>query len=162
MAVTNKMYGNAVKNLFNNTINVGATDVIKVALFSAYTFNEDHETWAHVIASGSAGPTIGNGTEATCTAYTPAYTAYGENLAWTVATRLAYSGGITTFDADDVEWADSTIDAAYAIVYKNDTTDADRLLICCIDFGATESSVDGTFKIEWHADGIFKADVSPA
>lgn len=59
------------------------------------------------------------------------------------------------FTANDVSWVASTLTARYAVIYK-DTGDATTsTLIAAIDFGADKSSVNGTFTVQWNADGIF-------
>ena len=148
MAVTNKMFGPAITNMFGGELDLTSDDV-KVALFASYTFSENHETLANVKAAG---------TEASGTGYT----AGGATLGHT-GDRVTYSNGVTTFgaNADDTEWGSSTIDAAFAVVYADGASDAERLVLCVIDFDGTESSVDGTFKIEWHENGIFRATVNP-
>ena len=149
MAVTNKMFGPAVDNMFKGNIDL-VNDTVKVALFASYTYSENHETLANVKAAG---------TEASGTGYE----ADGATLAHT-GDKVTYADGVTTFgaNADDTEWGSSTIDAAFAVVYADGASDAERLVLCVIDFDGTESSVDGTFKIEWHANGIFRATVNPA
>ena len=68
---------------------------------------------------------------------------------------MSTNGRVTALDADDVTWSNSTITAAYAVVYDADS----GKLICLIDFDGEEESSDGDFTIEWHADGIFKLTV---
>lgn len=146
MAVTNKMYGPAVTNMFNGNFDLSdAYTTIKVGLLASYTYSEDHETWTAVKAAGAEASGVG-------------YTAGGATLTHTGA-EVTYASGVTTFgaNADDTQWTSSTIDAAFAVVYDADT----GLVLCVIDFGGTESSVDGTFKIEWHENGIFRATVNP-
>ena len=153
MAVTNKMFGPAVDNMFKGNIDL-VNDTVKVALFASYTYSEDHSTLGAVKAAG---------TEATGAGYE----ADGATLAHT-GDKVTYASGVTTFgaNADDTEWTSSTIDAAFAVVYKyiDDDGSADDTspVLCVIDFDGTESSVDGTFKIEWHENGIFRATVNPA
>ena len=152
MAVTNNVFGPAVDNMFKGNIDL-VNDSIRVALFSAYTYSEDHATLGAVKAAGTEASGAG-------------YTADGKVIAHT-GDKVTYSNGVTTFgaNADDTEWASSTIDAAYAIVYKYvddaGSADASSPVLCVVNFDGTESSVDGTFKIEWHENGIFRAAVNP-
>ena len=154
MAVTNNVFGPAVDNMFKGNIDL-VNDVVNVALFSAYTYSEDHATLGDVKAAG---------TEATGTGYD----ADGKAIGHGVADEVTYAAGVTTFgaNAEDTEWAASTIDAAFAVVYKYvdaaGSADASSPVLCVIDFGGTESSVDGTFKLEWNINGIFRASVNPA
>ena len=150
MAVTNSMYGPAVEKMFKGLIDLSSTDV-KVALLSAYaTHDEDYEDLTAVLAP--AGNTEASGT---------GYDAGGKAISHGTADEVTYDGGITTFgeNAVDTEWTSSTIDASHALVYYDGAT---KYALCIIDFDGTESSVDGTFKLDWNALGIFRADVSPA
>ena len=79
------------------------------------------------------------------------YTADGATLtskAVTEATR------VTKFDAADVEWAESTITARYAVLYEGTNP------LIWVDFGENKSSESGTFKIAWNASGIFTITVA--
>lgn len=148
MAVTAKMYGKATLNAFNGTLNdiSSASTEIKVMLLStAYAPNQDtHQSKADITG------------EVTGTAYV----AGGVTL---TNKALAYDAGTNTikFDADDVSWLNSTITARYAVIYDNTpVADADKKLLAYVDFGENKVSSDGTFKILWHTDGIFKVTVA--
>lgn len=109
-------------------------DVIRVALMlNTYTENKDTNTWVNTFET--------SGTN---------YVAGGELLATSLVTQDD-SGDLAKWDADDVEWAASTITAQYAVVY--DTTVADTILIV-IDFGTDQSSNNGMFAVRWNASGI--------
>ncbi len=87
------------------------------------------------------------------------YTAGGAQLS---GKTLAYDSGNdrVTFNADDVEWPDATITAHYALLYDNTpASDTDKKLLCCVDFTQDEVSSEGTFRLEWHEDGIFTIEV---
>ena len=152
MAVTNNVFGRAVDNMFKGDIDL-VNDSIRVLLLSAYTYSVDHADLAAVKAAG---------TEASGTGYT----ADGQVIAHT-GDKVTYAAGVITFgaNADDNEWVSSTIDAAFAIVYKYVDDEGSAAgtspVLCVVDFDGTESSVDGTFKIEWHENGIFRATVNP-
>lgn len=59
------------------------------------------------------------------------------------------------FDADDLSWATSTITASGAVLYKSGSP---AYLITWIDFGANQSSSNGTFQIIWNSAGILAID----
>lgn len=146
MAVSGEMYGlyhlNAAKGLITDLNDAGTA--VKVALCtSTYTPNQDtHNDFADI-----TNEVVGAG-----------YAAGGAALATKAVT---YASRVTKFDADDVEWAASTITARYAIVYDSEpVAEGDECLICWIDFGEDKSSVDGTFKITWNASGIFTTTVA--
>lgn len=59
------------------------------------------------------------------------------------------------FTAANVSWSSSTITASGAVIYKSGTTPSTSYLIQYVDFGANQSSSNGTFQITWNSDGIF-------
>lgn len=66
-------------------------------------------------------------------------------------------GGISIFGGANVSWASSTITARYAVIYDGTPgSDATRPLIGYLDFGADQSTTNGTFQITWDATlGVF-------
>lgn len=65
------------------------------------------------------------------------------------------------FDADDVTFSDSTIDARYVVVYHAEPADeTDQDLILLVDLGEEKSSENADFTIEWSDDGIWRFDSS--
>jgi hypothetical protein len=150
MAVTAKLYGNAVLNAFKKTMDL-SSDTIKVMLCtSSYTPNQD----THDFKDDVTNEVTGTG-----------YTAGGATL---TNKSLTYTANTNTimFDADDVTWSNSTITARYAVIYDaSPSTDATRPLIGYIDFTGGSpvdgiSSTNGAFTIQWNASGIFTATVS--
>lgn len=146
MAVTAKLYShlplNALKKLISDLAAGGTT--IKVMLCtSTYAPAQDtHENKGDV-----TNEVTGTG-----------YTAGGATLASKTCT---VTGRVTTFDAADTEWLNSTITARYAVIYDDTpATDAEKKLLMYVDFGEDKSSSDGTFKLEWNASGIFTMTVA--
>ncbi|MFC9766043.1 hypothetical protein [Rhodococcus jostii] len=139
MAVTAKLYGLALKSVFDKEIDWN-TDTIKVMLCtSSYTPDQD----THQYKSSVTNEVSGTG-----------YTAGGATLASATTT---YTTGTNTLvlDAADSSWTTSTITARYAIIYNSTPgTDATRPLIAYVDFGADVSTTAGTFTITWDAAGI--------
>jgi hypothetical protein len=122
------------------------TDTINVALVSdSYTPNQDTDQfWSDVVAYEVSG--IG-------------YTADGETL---IDKTVTYTGSTNTLklDAGDVVWADSTISARYAVVYKVGGTEETSPLLGYIDYGVEKESVTGPFIITWATAGILT--ITPA
>jgi hypothetical protein len=84
------------------------------------------------------------------------YTAGGNAL---TATEVTLAGGVLTYDGADVSWASSTITEAMAgVTYIDAVTDE---LLCLSDFVTFASTTNGTFTIQWHANGIFTIDYTP-
>ncbi|WP_041537715.1 hypothetical protein [Carboxydothermus hydrogenoformans] len=140
MAVTAKWYGQALKNILSGNGVNWTGDTIKVMLCtSAYTPDQD----THQFKSSVTGEVAGTG-----------YTAGGATLANKTITYDA-ANNKTILDADDVTWANSTITARYAVIYKDTGNAATSLLLGYIDFGADVASSNGNFTIQWDAGGIF-------
>lgn len=138
---TTTVYGKLSASVFNKEIDFDS-DTIKVALVtSSYSPSQDnHDYWDDVVANEASGT---------------GYTAGGATLANKTVT---YDAGTnkTTFDADDVSWAASTITARYAVLYDSTPgTNATRPLVAYVDFGSDQSSSSGTFTVSWSASGIF-------
>jgi len=116
-----------------------ATDVVKVALFtSTHTPNKDSDvTYSSLTNEVAAGG-----------GYTTGGAAIGSP---TVTKDNTDDEGV--FDGADVQWTSATITARYAVLY-NTSAGGTNDLICIFDFGSDKSSTNGTFKIEWNAEGI--------
>lgn len=144
--MASKLYGSFIAKALNKEIDLD-TDTIKVALLtSAYTPNQDvHDYFDDVVAN-----------EVTGTGYTPGgATLTGKTVSYNASTNE------TTFDADDVVLASSTITARYAVVYDaSPGTNATRPLIGYVDFTSDQSSTNGNFTITWDATGIVKITVA--
>lgn len=146
MAVTAKLYGNAILKMLNKEIDWDS-DTIKVALCtSSYTPNQDtHDYFDDVVANEITGT---------------GYTAGGATLA-SKTTNYDAGTNVAKFDAADVNWAASDLTARYAILYDAQTgVAATSPLIGYIDFGADADSYSSDFTITWHANGIFTFTVS--
>lgn len=152
MAVTALLYGKFLADALGG---VGAgtapnvdylSDSIKVMLCtSSYTPNQD----THEFKSDLTNEVSGTG-----------YTATGVALA---NKALTYTAGTNVImaDADDTSWTSSTITARYAVIYDaTPATDATRPLIGYVDFGADQTTNNGTFQITWNAAGIFTITVA--
>lgn len=58
------------------------------------------------------------------------------------------------FDAGDTSWTTTTLTASGAIIYQSGTQPSTNYLIGWIDFGANQSSSNGSFTISWNTAGI--------
>lgn len=117
-------------------------DTIKVMLLTnAYTPDADNDDFVNDV---SANEVSGTG-----------YTAGGKTLSnKTVTQDNTNDRGV--MNADDVSWANSTITARYAVVYKDTGTDTTSPLLGVFDFGSDKTTNNTEFKITWGADGIFR------
>ena len=127
------MYDRFKANLMNKIVDLEADTVKVMLLDNSHAFTTTH----NVIGDVSANQITGTG-----------YTAGGATLASMAVTQ----GTTTKWDATDTEWTTATFTAYHAVIY-DDTVGTDDL-IGSIDFGAAKSVSAGTFKIQWHADGI--------
>lgn len=145
MAATAKWYGNGLKLALNKEVDWDS-DTIKVALLdNTYTPDQD----AHDYFDDISGYEItGSG-----------YTAGGATLA---SKTITYTGAtnVLKLDAADTQWTSSTITARYAVVYVSTGTASTSALLFYVDFDQDVSSTNGTFTIQWHADGIGTVTVS--
>lgn len=83
-------------------------------------------------------------------------TVSGQTVADGTVTWAECGAGIHQFDAADVSWTSSTITGRYAVIYDSTPgSDATRPLIGLVDFGADQTTNNGTFAITWDALGIF-------
>lgn len=150
-------YNRFFERLQNNEVGVdladGAVDV-KVALLDDQHSPDlgDDATWDD-ISSDEITNTSAND---------DGYSAGGETLS-NKSINVDTTERTVDFDADDVNWTDSTIDARYAVVYNADpSSDSDKDLIMLIDFEEEKSSENADFTIEWNADGLHRIDSDPA
>ena len=145
MAVSIKMYSHFPTNLMNgNIVGMGSETAFKCMLCtSSYTPNQDdHNDKADITDEVS-----GTG-----------YTAGGATM---TSTTVSVAGRVTTFDAANTSWSSSTITARYAVIYDStEAADADKPLVCYVDFGENKSSENGTFQLTWNASGIFTITVA--
>jgi hypothetical protein len=135
MSATATLYNAGKLNLINAQMNLG-TDTLKVALCtSSYVPNID----THANLSDITNEVTGTG-----------YTAGGATLA-SVSTAQDSVNDRAYLTAADTAWANSTLTARYAVLYKSTGSSATSKLIGYIDFGADKSTVADTFYIQWTA-----------
>lgn len=77
------------------------------------------------------------------------YTAGGAGLSGLTVSAAALAN-TARWDATDVTWASSTIDARGCVIYKVSSS----ALVCAIDFSSVKSSSTGDFTISWNSLGI--------
>ena len=141
MAVTAYWYAKAFVSAFTQPSGKTLdwdTDTIKVMLTTnSYTPNQDTHDYKNDVS-----------TEVTGTGYSAGGASLGSKTATT-------TNNVFTLDAADTSWTSSTITARRAVIYDDaGSTDADKPLICWIDFGQDESTTNGTFLLQWSASGI--------
>ena len=125
-------------------IDISASDINIALLTSAYegfssgtsaTATDSHNTWSQISA-----------TEVSATGYTKGgYPLLAVTLTQNDVTNSA------DWDCADVTWANSTIDAYGAVIYKNSGT---KPLIICYDFNGKKSSYLSDFKITINTLGL--------
>ena len=107
---------------------------IKVGLMtSGHAFTDTDNYWADVSGNQISGA---------------GYTSGGQTLSGANVLK----GSTTKWDADNISWSGATFTTYHGVIY--DTSPAANDLIASIDFGGAQEVSDGTFTIEWDADGI--------
>ena len=109
----------------------GTSDVFKIALYTnEATLNQTTTAYT------TTGETSGTG-----------YTAGGEVLVINVTPTTGSTGDIAYLSFADAVWANTTITARGALIYKfNGTTNP---AVCVLDFGSNKSTTDGTFTVQF-------------
>lgn len=108
-------------------------------------------------------PTTANGHIYICVV---AGTSGGSEPTWpTVANQTVADNTVTwaetgrakiVIDADNVQWASSTITARYAVIYKDTGTATTSPLIALVDFETDKSSDNGNFDLTFDSRGILR------
>ncbi len=127
------MYNRFKANLMNKILDLEADTVIVILLNNSHGFTATHNNLTDVSANELAA--AGN------------YTQQDKELGSKAVTQAAS----TKWDGADVEWTAATFSVWHAVLY--DETAANDL-ICSIDFGGEKVVSAGTFKIQWHVNGI--------
>ena len=129
-----------LKTIDNSTkidLSVGANTIKCALVTSSYTPNIDSHDFFDDVTNEVSGT---------------GYTAGGATLTTSVSQDNTDDEAV--FDATDVTWANSTITARGAVIYKSTGVASTSPLICYIDFGANKTSDGGTFQITFDAEGI--------
>lgn len=143
MAATGKAYPMLAKSLADKLVDLD-TDVLKVALFSAYTYAATHQFLSDA---------LGAGTQSSGTGYTSGGATLG-SVTW------SRSGDVYTLDAADAVWAAAggALAGAFAIIYDSTPgSDATRPLIGYVNLdgsGGTLTATDANFTLAWNGSGI--------
>lgn len=127
------IYNRFKANLMNKVLDLEADTIIAILLDDSHAFDAAHNNLTDVSANEL--PTAGG------------YTQQDKELAGKAVTQAA----TTKWDATDTSWADATFTAYHCVLY-DETAGND--LIGSIDFGGGKEVAAGTFKIQWHVDGI--------
>ena len=139
MPASSKMFGRFLMSLANKEVNMN-TDSFKVMLVtSAWTPDQDTMQYKSAVTNESSGA---------------GYTAGGATLS---SQALTYDAATNTmkFDASDVSWNNSTVQARYAVIYDaTPGSDATRPLVAYTDYGENVTTTNGPFQAIWNANGI--------
>lgn len=130
------MYNRGNEALWRGNLgDINGTTKWKLRLYTnTYTPNKDHN-----VADLSGEVANGNG-----------YTTGGQTLTSVTVTRDDIND-LVKIDAVDPEWPTSTFTARWGVLIHDDVTDYP---ICALDFGGDITATNGTFKVQFHADGI--------
>lgn len=144
MAVSAKLYGNAILKAFNKEIDFEADTIKCMLCTNSYTPDQDTHDYKADITNEVSGT---------------GYTAGGATLGTKAASYTAGTN-VAKFDAADVSWSSSTITARYAVLYVDTGSPSTSALIGYVDFGQDISTSNGTFQVIWDSDGIFTITVA--
>jgi hypothetical protein len=140
--MANAVYNSYKLNTLIGNINLTADDIRLALVTSSYSPDIDNDTVYASIVSGDYEVVTGGG-----------YVTSGVILSGTTVTQVNEEDA-ALFDAEDVLWASSTITARGGVIFKDSGSSATSPLICYIDFGSTQSSVNSNFTISWATSGI--------
>jgi len=117
----------------NKVVDLEADTVIAILMKTGHSFTTTHNNLTDVSAQELD---AGGG-----------YLQQDKELAGLAVTQ----GATTKWDGTDVQWTSATFVAYHCVLY-DETASND--LICSIDFGGAKTVSAGTFKIQWHTNGI--------
>lgn len=92
-------------------------------------------------------------TSGAAVAANPGYTVGGQALASRTVAYDAPSNTLT-LDAADLSWSSSSLNCRYLVVYVDTGTSSTSPLICYVDFGADQTTTNGTFTYQLPTTGI--------
>lgn len=139
MAIS-KMYGNAMKLALSKEIDFLNDDIKVMLCNSSYAPDQDSHIYKDVSITNEVAGT--------------GYTAGGISLANKSMNYDAVNNKVI-LTANDISWADSSITARYAIIY-DDSPVSNKPLLAYIDMQSDQISNNGTFAINWDANGIIE------
>jgi len=128
------IYNRFKANLMNKVVDLEADTIMCALMDDSHAFTATHNLWGEVSANDIGDKVV--------------YTVGGIALGGKAVTQ----GATTKFAATDFEAGPGETLSAYHAVLWDDLA-ADEL-ICSIDFGGIQACTNGTFKIQWHVDGI--------
>lgn len=126
------------------------SDTLKVMLVNAsYTPDKDHD-FVDSITGGTSKELSGTG-------YTAGFGGAGRKTLASKTVTKDNGADVAYLDANDVSW--TAIDAgtaAFAVVIKEVTSDADSPILAVVDVSPDVATNGGDYTIQWAADGVFK------
>lgn len=135
MIMASGMYNRFKANLMAGELDLKDDALIKVMLMKEpHAFTATHNVIGDVVAQEIAD---GNG-----------YAVGGKNIEGRDITQ----GASTKWDGTDLEWTGATFSTWHGVIY--DDTHAFDDLILSMDWGGEKVVSAGTFKIQWHVNGI--------
>ena len=132
------IYDRFMADLFNGEMDLEAHSIRVMLMDNVHAFDADHNVFTDENAND-----IGNKV---------VYVAGGSALAGKAVTE-GVGAGATKWAATNHAYGPAETLTAYHAVLWNDTHATDDL-ICSFDFGGAQTCTNGTFTIQWHANGI--------
>jgi hypothetical protein len=156
-----------VPNTGANPLDLDAASNLKVALYdNDVTPAYDAATQALVSYNGASSTWVAAGDQTGSAAnnqvfHTGQWTQGGPVLTTPACTQVG-SNGLVMFDADNsVSGAAATMSNIYGCFIYGDVLSTNKQGLVAVYFGGTAFSVtNGTFTIQWDANGIFRLDIA--
>jgi hypothetical protein len=140
MAVTGHFYDNFFTSLGAKQINLASDTFKAILLGTGYTPNQGTHRYQSDLGANEI---TGTG-----------YTAGGQTIS-PVTPAVNTGTHVFNLTGSNPSWPSSSLSARYmAIVDTTPGSAATNPLVCFIDFGGTETTVNGTFSVTWDATGI--------
>lgn len=144
------LYSNYKKLIFSGNVNPCMSGIYVMLVSGTYnnTANLASNLLNHVHTGDLAN------TPSTCYEVVDPLSSYTRGGKQLTGKTASINGTAGMFDAADTTWSTSTITASGAVIYQSGTTPASSFLIAWLDFGADQTSTNGTFSIVWNSNGI--------
>ncbi|MFF3443653.1 hypothetical protein [Streptosporangium sp. NPDC002721] len=142
------------------TVSGWYSDTLKLALALDIALDLERDDHKLALYSNSLTPDFSATAPAYSTTAEVSGTGYTAGGAVITGTTLASTGGYTTWDGDNVEWASSTLSGVRGANAYADALGTNNLILG-VDFGSAYETADGSLIVAWAGTGIGRIHVVP-